>query len=41
MTVRVFQQWLEQLDRDAGASGCNIVLLLDNAPVHIDPATPL
>lgn len=41
MTVKVFQKWLVQLDKDMAAAGRNILLILDNAPVHIEPEESL
>lgn len=41
MTVKVFQEWLVQLDMDMVAAGRKILLILDNAPVHIEPEESL
>ncbi|KAE9033639.1 hypothetical protein PR001_g10079 [Phytophthora rubi] len=37
MTVLVFQDWLRDLDKSMGEAGRKILLLMDNAPVHITP----
>ncbi|GMF51211.1 unnamed protein product [Phytophthora fragariaefolia] len=37
MTLSVFPDWLRDLDKLKGEAGRRILLLLDNAPVHITP----
>jgi hypothetical protein len=41
MTVLVFQKWLRDLDKEMKDAGRRILLLLDSAPVHIEPEDPL
>lgn len=40
MTVPVFQKWFRDLDNEMKEADRQILLLLDNAPVHIDPQEP-
>lgn len=41
MTVSVFQQWLSELNDEMVLANRKILILFDNAPVHIEPEVPL